>query len=64
MIEDVDLSTNEDALSKHLSGGSKRKLSVAIALIGGSRIVLLDEPTSGLDLGARRKLWNMLKVYK
>lgn len=37
---------------------------MAIALIGGSRLVLLDEPTSGLDLGARRKLWNMLKSYK
>jgi len=64
MIDDVDLTTNENTLAKNLSGGNKRKLSVAIALIGGSEIVLLDEPTSGLDLGARRKLWNMLKNYK
>lgn len=47
-----------------MSGGSRRKLSVAIALIGGSKLVLLDEPTAGLDLTARRKLWNMLKNYK
>ena len=51
-------------MAKNLSGGSRRKLSVAIALIGGSKLVLLDEPTSGMDLSARRKLWNMLKNYK
>jgi ATP-binding cassette subfamily A (ABC1) protein 3 len=64
MMLDVDLTTNKNTMAKNLSGGNKRKLSVAIALIGGSRLVLLDEPTSGLDLGARRKLWNMLKLYK
>lgn len=37
---------------------------MAIALIGGSKLVLLDEPTAGMDLSARRKLWNMLKNYK
>lgn len=47
-----------------MSGGSKRKLSVAIALIGNSKFVVLDEPTAGMDLSARRKLWNMLKRYK
>lgn len=47
-----------------MSGGNKRKLSVAIALCGGSKFVLLDEPTSGLDLSARRELWNMLREYK
>lgn len=51
-------------MAKNLSGGNKRKLSVAIALIGGSKFVLLDEPTAGMDLSARRKLWNVLKNYK
>lgn len=37
---------------------------MAIALIGGSKLVVLDEPTAGMDLNARRKLWNMLKKYK
>ena len=51
-------------MAENLSGGSRRKLSVAIAMIGGSKLILLDEPTAGLDLNARRKLWNMLKNYK
>jgi ATP-binding cassette subfamily A (ABC1) protein 3 len=51
-------------MAGNLSEGSKRKLSVAIALIGGSKLVLLDEPTSGMDLVSRRTLWNLLKAYK
>jgi ATP-binding cassette subfamily A (ABC1) protein 3 len=64
MLIDVDLFHHRDTVAENLSGGSRRKLSVAIALIGGSKLVLLDEPTSGMDLSARRKLWNMLKNYK
>ena len=51
-------------MAKNLSGGSKRKLSVAIALCGNSKFVLLDEPTAGMDLQARRNLWNTLKRYR
>lgn len=64
MLIDVDVYHHKDKIASSLSGGSKRKLSVAIALVGGSQFVLLDEPTSGMDLSARRKLWNMLKNYK
>jgi len=64
MLIDVDVFGNKDTEAKNLSGGNRRKLSVAIALIGGSKLVLLDEPTAGMDLSARRKLWNMLKNYK
>lgn len=47
------------------SGGNKRKLSTAIALIGDPAIVFLDEPTTGMDPLARRHLWNTLtKVRK
>ena len=63
-MRDIDLYQFKDTLACNLSGGSKRKLSVAIALIGNSKLVVLDEPTAGMDLGARRKLWNMLKDYK
>lgn len=64
MLIDVDVFHSKDIEAKKLSGGNRRKLSVAIALIGGSKLVLLDEPTAGMDLSARRKLWNMLKNYK
>jgi ATP-binding cassette, subfamily A (ABC1), member 3 len=64
LLADVDLWDFRDTLACNLSGGNKRKLSVAIALIGNSKLVVLDEPTAGMDLSARRKLWNMLKKYK
>lgn len=43
-----------------LSGGQKRKLSVAIAVCGGSKLVVLDEPSAGMDPLARRELWDLL----
>ena len=53
-IEELNLHNHRLKLAETLSGGNKRKLSVAIALCGGSKFVLLDEPTSGMDLQARR----------
>jgi ATP-binding cassette subfamily A (ABC1) protein 3 len=47
LIKSVGLVEKRDVQSKFLSGGQKRKLSVAIAFIGNSKIVILDEPTSG-----------------
>lgn len=64
LMKDVGIYDKKNALASQLSGGNKRKLSVAIALCGDSKFVLLDEPTSGMDLSARRQLWNMLKEYK
>ena len=64
MIRDVGLTIDQNKIASSLSGGNKRKLSVAIALCGGSKLILLDEPTAGMDLGARRGLWDMLKNYK
>jgi len=51
-------------LSSALSGGMKRRLSVAISLVGDSAIVFLDEPTTGLDPTSRRQLWKILQRVK
>lgn len=61
MLLDIDLVDQRYQQSSTLSGGQKRKLSVAISMIGNSKIVMLDEPTSGMDTTARRRLWDMLK---
>jgi ATP-binding cassette subfamily A (ABC1) protein 3 len=60
-IREVGLTEKRDALSSSLSGGQKRKLSVGIALIGGSKFVVLDEPTSGMDPYSRRSTWQILQ---
>lgn len=63
-VEILELQPKIDAQSKTLSGGMKRKLSVGVALCGGSKVVLCDEPTSGMDPAARRALWDLLQQEK
>ena len=63
-MKDIDVWPHRDTQAGSLSGGNKRKLSVALALVADSKLVILDEPTSGMDLNARRRLWDMLKNYK
>ena len=64
LIEKLGLEEKKNSLSKTLSGGQKRKLCIALALAGNSKLVLLDEPTSGMDVLAKRELWNFFKSYK
>jgi ATP-binding cassette subfamily A (ABC1) protein 3 len=64
ILNDVGVLPDAKKQAHTLSGGNRRKLSVALALCAGSKFVLLDEPTSGMDLSARRGLWEMLKTYK
>ncbi|XP_008072801.1 retinal-specific ATP-binding cassette transporter [Carlito syrichta] len=59
-IKSLGLSVYADRLAGTYSGGNKRKLSTAIALIGCPPLVLLDEPTTGMDPQARRMLWNVI----
>ncbi|RHY02223.1 hypothetical protein DYB36_008551 [Aphanomyces astaci] len=59
-IAEVGLTEKRHARSSDLSGGMKRKLSLAIALLGDSQIVFLDEPTSGMDPYSRRSSWEII----
>ena len=62
LLEQFDLDGNK--LAKDLSGGQKRKLSIAIACCGRSEVIILDEPTGGIDIYSRKSIWNILKELK
>lgn len=64
LLADTGLEVKRRVPSRALSGGMKRKLSIAIALAGGSKVVTLDEPTAGVDATARRDIWHLLVKYK
>ncbi|XP_055882496.1 phospholipid-transporting ATPase ABCA3-like isoform X1 [Biomphalaria glabrata] len=55
---------HENKLVGAYSGGNKRKLSTAIALIGDPPFIMLDEPSAGMDPKARRQLWNVLSQVR
>ena len=53
-LDIVMMSEHKDKITKELSGGMKRKLSLAMAIVNDPKILILDEPTSGLDVESRR----------
>uniref|UniRef100_A0A8C8UED2 ATP-binding cassette, sub-family A member 16 n=1 Tax=Peromyscus maniculatus bairdii TaxID=230844 RepID=A0A8C8UED2_PERMB len=64
MLSMFNLKDNYHALSGSVSGGVRRKLSIIMALTGGSKVVILDEPSSGMDPMSRRATWDILQHYK
>ncbi|KAH9086660.1 hypothetical protein Ae201684P_000082 [Aphanomyces euteiches] len=59
-MEQMNLNDFEHKLAGTLSGGNKRKLSVAIAMIGSPPIIFLDEPSTGMDPVSRRFMWDVI----
>ena len=64
ILDETELLEFEDERVERLSGGMQRKLSVAIAFVGDSKIVILDEPSAGVDPSGRRSIWDVLLKYK
>jgi len=61
LLKYVGLDDREESLVKSLSGGLKRRLMIARALLHSPKILFLDEPTVGLDANIRRRIWTLIK---
>tara|TARA_X000000950_G_scaffold283067_1_gene383118 strand:+ start:4030 stop:4944 length:915 start_codon:yes stop_codon:yes gene_type:complete len=61
ILEMLDLGDKAEAYSRSLSGGMKRRLMVAKAMVHNPPILILDEPTAGVDVELRKKLWNSIR---
>jgi ABC-2 type transport system ATP-binding protein len=64
VIEAVGLSEKRDSLVLELSGGQRRRLDVALGIIGSPELLFLDEPTTGFDPEARRAFWSLIRDLK
>ena len=63
-LELVGLSDSAETRTRKLSGGQKRRLDLALALVGNPSLVFLDEPTTGFDPSARRESWGMIEALR
>lgn len=63
-LKEVTLFEQADKLVEELSGGMKRKLSLAMAIVTNPSLLILDEPTSGLDESSRQHIWKLIKDLK
>jgi ABC-2 type transport system ATP-binding protein len=64
VIELVGLTEKTDALGRTLSGGQRRRLDVALGIIGNPELIFLDEPTTGFDPEARRAFWALIRKLR
>jgi ABC-2 type transport system ATP-binding protein len=58
------LTEKSDALGRTLSGGQRRRLDVALGIIGNPELIFLDEPTTGFDPEARRAFWQLIRKLR
>lgn len=64
VLQIVGLGDSAGQRTKALSGGQKRRLDLAIALVGDPKLIFLDEPTTGFDPSARREAWEMIEQLR
>jgi ABC-2 type transport system ATP-binding protein len=64
LLEAVDLANRADDIVRTYSGGMRRRLEIARALLAGPRVMVMDEPTLGLDPIVRRDLWQVVQVLR
>ena len=64
MIRLFNMEEVRNSRAKTLSGGWKRKVSIAMALVSEPQVLFLDEPTLGLDVLARRELWSVIRSLR
>ncbi|KAK0162596.1 hypothetical protein PV327_006362 [Microctonus hyperodae] len=60
LLERVNLTDKKNAFPPQLSGGQKRRLCLALAIIGDAKVLILDEPTSGMDAESKREVWDIV----
>lgn len=64
VISSVGLDEKRESLNRNLSGGQRRRLDVALGIIGNPELLFLDEPTTGFDPEARRQFWELIKSLR
>jgi len=64
VIDTVGLTEKSNSRSRQLSGGQRRRLDVALGIVGRPELIFLDEPTTGFDPQARRNFWSLVAKLK
>ena len=61
-LKQMDLWDKRDSVSRRLSGGMKRRVMIARAMVHAPKLLILDEPTAGVDIEIRRSMWQMMQT--